>query len=84
MSVHELVERRAMKKLLNVFLLIAFALAVSFGCGKKESGEPADKVPAEVKKAETMDTTRMDSAMMDTTVMESTTVDTTEEPPDSM
>ena len=73
-----------MRKLLIVFSVIAFALAVSLGCGKKESEEPAGKVPAEVKKAETMDTTRMDSAMMDTTVMESTTVDTTEEPPDSM
>ncbi len=73
-----------MKRLLIVFSVIAFALAVSFGCGKKESGEQADKVPAEVKKAETMDTTRMDSAAMESTMVETTAVDTTEEPQDSM
>lgn len=73
-----------MKRLLVVFSVIAFALAVSFGCGKKESEEPAGKVPAEVKKAETMDTTRMDSAMMESTMVESTAVDTTEEPHDTM
>jgi len=68
-----------MRKLVIAFLTIAFALAVSYGCGKKESAEPAGKVPTEVKEAETMDTTRMDSAMM-----ESTTVDTAEVPQDSM
>jgi hypothetical protein len=68
-----------MRKVLIVFLLIAFALAVGFGCGKKESEEPAGKVPPEVKKAEVMDTTRMDSAMMESTMVESTAVDTTGE-----
>lgn len=73
-----------MRKLLIVFSVIAFALAVSLGCGKKESEEPAGKVPAEVKKAETMDTTRMDSAMMESTMVETTAVDTMEEPQDTM
>ena len=73
-----------MRKVLIVFLLIAFTLAISLGCGKKESEEPAGKVPPEVKKAEVMDTTRMDSALMESTMVETTAVDTTEEPKDSM
>ena len=59
-----------MKKLLIAVMLLALVLAVSVGCGKKETQEPAGKVPEEVKQAETMDTTRMDSAMMDTTMMD--------------
>ena len=73
-----------MRKVLVVFSVIAFALAGGFGCGKKESEEPAGKVPAEVKKAEVMDTTRMDSSLMESTMVETTAVDTTEEPQDSM
>jgi len=73
-----------MKRLLVVFSVIAFALAVGLGCGKKESEEPAGKVPVEVKKAETMDTTRMDSAMMESTMVETTAVDTLEEPEETM
>ena len=73
-----------MRKLLVVFSVIAFALAVGFGCGKKESEDPAGKVPPEVKKAEVMDTTQMDSAMMESTMVESTAVDTTGEAQDSM
>ena len=61
-----------MRRLLIAFMSIALALAVSYGCGKKESREHPDKVPPEVKKAEAMDSTRMDSVMMDTTEMDST------------
>jgi len=61
-----------MRRLLIAFASVALVLAVGYGCGKKESGEPAGKVPTEVKKAETMDSTRLDSAMMDTTAAEST------------
>jgi hypothetical protein len=73
-----------MKRLLIVSLLIALALSVGFGCGKKETERPADKVPPEVKKAEVMDTTRMDSAMMESTMVDTTAVDTLEEPEETM
>jgi len=58
-----------MKKLLIVFLSVAFCLALGYGCGKKETEQPG-KVPVEVKEAEMKDTTRMDTAMMDTGMME--------------
>ncbi|HKK20746.1 MAG TPA: hypothetical protein VJ983_04670 [candidate division Zixibacteria bacterium] len=50
-----------MKRLIALGTMALFALALTAGCGKKESKE-SDKVPEEVKKAEQMDSTRMDSA----------------------
>ncbi len=68
-----------MRRLLVVFASMVFALALGYGCGKKETKEEPGKVPTEVKEAEKMDTTRMDSAMMDTMAM-----DTMEHVHDSM
>ena len=66
-----------MKRILLLLMIALLAIAMIYGCGKKEADSP-DKVPVEVKEAETMDTTRMDSAVMDSaaldTVVESTTM----------
>ena len=73
-----------MRRLLIVFSSMVFALALGYGCGKKETKEQPGKVPVEVKEAEMKDTTRMDTAMMDTTMVDTTMVDTMESPPDTM
>lgn len=72
-----------MRRLLIVFASMVFALALGYGCGKKETKEEPGKVPTEVKEAEKMDTTSMDSAMMESTMTESVT-DTMEVSKDTM
>jgi hypothetical protein len=54
-----------MRRLLIALSSMILALALCYGCGKKETEKPG-KVPTEVKEAEMKDTTRMDTAAMDT------------------
>lgn len=64
-----------MKRVVLLLMVALLALAMFYGCGKKEAEEP-DKVPVEVKQAETMDTTRLDSAALDTVAKEAMPSDT--------
>jgi hypothetical protein len=58
-----------MKRILLTLVIAAFAMALVFGCTKKESAE-TDKPPVEVQEAEAMDSTMMDSAVMDSAAIE--------------
>ncbi len=73
-----------MRRLLIVCSSIVFALALGFGCGKKETKEQPGKVPVEVKEAEKLDTTRMDSAMMESTMVDTGVTEETEMPEDTI
>jgi nitrous oxide reductase accessory protein NosL len=64
-----------MKRLLIVLTSIVLALALCYGCGKKETEKPG-KVPTEVKEAEMKDTTSMDTATMDTGMIDTGMTDT--------